>query len=109
MHHICTTGAVILPNQLDKSETIYEQAKKAYELRTMYKNRARKAMSDKETSQKLDEKKPAKTFEELLEDKISRKGITREEAIIDILNTASTTNENVNAIFGLEVNKNVWS
>lgn len=73
----------------------------------MYKNRARKAMSDKETSQKLDEKKPAKTFEELLEDKISRKGITREEAIIDILNTASTTNENVNAIFGLEVNKNV--
>ena len=49
----------------------------------------------------LIEKRPAKTFEELVADKIKRKEMSREEALKDILETASKTNADVNKEFGL--------
>lgn len=58
-------------------------------------------MADQETRKELDQKHPNKTFEELLDDKMKRKGLTREQAIEDILKTATKTNAEVNNQLGL--------
>ena len=90
-----------IPNQIDRSKTLEEQARQAFSLRNQYKRQARIAMSDKETVEILEKERPVPTFDELLESKIRRKNITREEALKDILETASKTNSDVNKEFGL--------
>lgn len=90
-----------IPNQIDTTKSIEEQAQQAFELRNKYKREAREAMSDKETVAELEKKRPAPTFEELVQSKMKRKGMTREETIEDILKTASKTNKDVDELFGL--------
>ena len=58
-------------------------------------------MADKETRKLLDSERPNKTFEELIQSKMDRKGMTREEAIKDIYKTATKTNDMVNNELGL--------
>lgn len=96
-----------IPNMIDKSLSKEEQARQAFELRNKFKREARIAMSDVETAEWLERKRPIPTFEELIESKMQRKGMTREEAIEDILKTASTTNADVNKEFGLLGDENV--
>lgn len=90
-----------IPNRIDRSKPLPDQAKQAHEMRTQYKNAARDAMTDTETAKLLDEERPVLTFEELLHRKMRCKGMTEDEAIKDILETASKTNDNVNKEFGL--------
>ncbi len=90
-----------IPNQIDLSKPVIDQAKQAYALRTQYKHAARAAMADTETAKLLDEERQALTFEELLDRKMRCKGMTKDDAIKDILETASKTNNNVNKEFGL--------
>lgn len=90
-----------IPNMIDKTKTLEEQINQAFKLINKYKHEARIAMSDKETAEMLEKKRPAKTFEELVSDKMQRKKMTREQALEDILNTASKTNADVNKEFGL--------
>ena len=78
-----------------------EQARQAFALRNRYKHEARAAMSDEATARKLEALRPAPEFEALVRSKMERKGMTRDEAIEDILNTASKTNADVNKEFGL--------
>ena len=59
-------------------------------------------MPDQEERKELDKKYPCRSFEESLADKMQRKGMTREEAVEDILKTATKTRESVNKRFGLE-------
>ena len=47
-------------------------------------------------NRELDITDPNKSFEELLADKMKRKGLSREEAIKDILNTATKTRQSIN-------------
>ena len=88
-------------NKVDRSKTIEEQAKQAFDLRNKLKHDARVAMSDEKTAAKLERVFPAPEWEELIKDKMKRKTLTREEAIRDILETASKTNNDVNKEFGL--------
>ena len=90
-----------IPNQINKSKSFEEQVKQAFDLRNKYKHEARIAMSDKETVEMLERKRPAPTFEQLLQSKMKRKNMTKEDALKDILKTASKTNEDVNKEFGL--------
>lgn len=90
-----------IPNQIDKSKPFEEQVHQAYDLRNKYKHEARVAMSDKDTAEILEKKRPVLTFEQLLNSKIERKKITKDEALEDILKTASKTNKGVNKEFGL--------
>ena len=90
-----------IPNQIDKTKPFEEQVKQAYELRNKYKRMARIAMSDEETAKILEKKRPVKLFDELLQDKMKRKKLSKEEALKDILKTASKTNSNINKEFGL--------
>lgn len=96
-----------IPNMIDKTKSIEEQARQAYELRTKFKHQARVAMSDRETADMLEKKRPPKSFDQLLSEKMERKHMTREEAIEDILRTASKTNEGVNKTFGIGGDKDV--
>lgn len=90
-----------IEKQIDVSLPKEQQARIAFELRNQYRQIAREHMADVETAKMLNEKHPSKTFDELLQDKISRKGLSREQAIEDILKTATKTNENVNKTFRL--------
>lgn len=90
-----------IPNQIDKTKPFEEQVKQAFELRNKYKHEARVNMADEETANLLELKRPAPTFEKLLRDKMKRKSMSKEEALRDILETASKTNSNVNKEFGL--------
>ena len=91
-----------IPEVVDHSQSIEEQARQAYELRIAYRTQTRDLMRDQIARKRLDEKHPSKTFEELLEDKMQRKGLTREQAIWDIYKTAVKTNSGVNEALGLE-------
>ena len=90
-----------IPGKIDKSKTLREQARQAFELRNKYKHEARVAMSDEKRARELERVFPAPSFDGLVEDKIKRKGLTEEQAIEDILKTAAKTNKDVNKEFGL--------
>lgn len=90
-----------IPNQIDRTKSFDEQVKQAFELRNKYKHDARVAMSDVKKAQELEKFRPAPSFEGLVESKMKRKNMTREEALKDILETASKTNPDVNKEFGL--------
>ncbi len=90
-----------IPDEIDPTLPIEDRAKQAFEARNRIRTEARNMMIDQETRQKLDKERPNKTFEELVESKMKRKGMTREEAIQDVYNTATKTNANVNKELGL--------
>ena len=90
-----------IKESIDSSLPIEEQAKQAFEARNRIRTQARQMMADEETRKKLDKERPNKTFEELVESKMQRKGMTREEAIKDVYETATKTNEAVNRELGL--------
>lgn len=91
-----------IPDLIDKSSSIEKQAREAFELRNSFRTITRDMMKDQKTRKELDKSDPNKTFEELLESKMKRKGLTREEAIADILRTATKTRNSVNKKLGLE-------
>ena len=86
---------------IDKSLSVEEQAKQAFEARNRLRTEARNMMEDEKARNRLDIERPNKSFEELIESKMKRKGMTREEAIYDILITAKKSNENVDKELGL--------
>lgn len=89
-------------NLLDKNLPLEEQAKKACELRNTYRTQARDLMKDQEKRKQLDAESPNKDFETLLKDKMERKGLSKEEALKDIINTSGKTNKTVDKSLGLE-------
>lgn len=91
-----------IPDLIDKSLPIEQQARQACELRNKFRTQARNLMSDQNERRKLDITDPNKSFEELLADKMERKNLTREQAVEDILNTATKTRKSVNKSLGLE-------
>ena len=72
------------------------------ELRNKFRTQARELMADQEKRKQLDITDPNKSFEELILDKMKRKNLSREEAIADILRTATKTRKSVNKKLGLE-------
>lgn len=58
-------------------------------------------MADSATREELERKHPNKTFDEMVTEKMRRKNMTREQALEDIYETATKTNEEVNKKLGL--------
>jgi hypothetical protein len=90
-----------IPNSIDKTLPLEGQARQAFEARNRIRTEARNMMADEATRKLLDQEHPNKTFEELVESKMKRKGMTREEAIQDILDTVTKSNANVDKELGL--------
>lgn len=91
-----------IPDLIDKSKSVEEQAKQACELRNQFRTQARELMADQDKRKQLDIINPNKRFEELVADKMQRKNLNREQAIEDVLNTATKTRKSVNKSLGLE-------
>lgn len=90
-----------IPKCIDKTKPIEAQAKEAFEMRNAIKREARAMMLDEETLRILEKQRPIPDFESLIQSKMKRKNMTRQEAVIDILETAAKTNSEVNREFGL--------
>lgn len=91
-----------IPDLINKSLPIEQQARQACELRNKFRTQARNLMADQNERRMLDVTDPNKRFEELLADKMKRKNLTREQAVEDILNTATKTRKSINKSLGLE-------
>lgn len=91
-----------IPNLIDKSLSMEQQAKQACELRNKFRTQARNLMADQEKRRELDITDPNKTFEEHITSKMERKNMTREQAVEDVLKTATKTRKSVNKKLGLE-------
>ena len=94
-----------IPLLIDKKASIEEQARQAFDLRNLYREITRDLMKDQRTREDLDKNNPNWTFEGLIAYKMENKKISREEAIADILETATKTNAAVNAKLGVRVKK----
>ena len=67
-----------------------------------YRTQARELMRDQEKRRQLDAEHPNKDFDTLVKDKMERKGLSREDALKDIINTSGKTNKKVDKSLGLE-------
>ena len=90
-----------IDDQIDAMLPLEERARQAWCLRNTSKRKARELMDDLDERQRLNEEKPPSDFEQLVADKMRRKGLTREQALQDIIETASKPNPRVNKQFGL--------
>lgn len=90
-----------IPQMLDQTKTVEEQARQACNLRNLHRTQARDLMEDQKKRRELDKTDPNKEFEELIADKMTRKALSREEAIQDILKTATKTRKSVDTSLGL--------
>lgn len=91
-----------IPNRIDRSGSLEEQARQAFELRNQHRTQARDLMRDQEARRQLDRTDPNKTFEEMLAGEMKGKNLSREEAYQDILDTAQKTRKSVDRSLGLE-------
>lgn len=82
-----------IPDMLDKKLGLEDQAKKAHELRNQYRAQARDLMKDQKARADLDKIKPNLTFEQLLEWKKEKYGLTGDAAYKDIIRSSTTTNK----------------
>lgn len=92
----------IIKDNIPKSYSVEEKAKQAFEIRDKIRILAREMMADEKSRIYLYNEYPQKNFEELLKSKMERKGLSREEALKDIFETATETNAKVNKMFGLD-------
>ena len=80
---------------IDRNQSIEDQARQAHALRNQFRTNARDLMLNQDERKWLDKSHPNLTFEEQVDKKMSDKGMTRDEAIQDILKTASKSNKKV--------------
>lgn len=91
-----------IPNLIDKSKTLEQQARQACNLRNNYKFQARELMKDKIARKYLDENEPFKTFEDLVEHK-KLKLKSYDDIYKDIIRSSTTTNKYYDEKAGLNL------
>lgn len=97
----------MIPDLIDIKKSLKEQAKQAFDLRTLHRMQARQLMKDLEAKAELD-KRTELTFEKLIEHKKIKYGLTGDDAYEDIIRSSRTTNKDYDKKAGLnnESNKN---
>lgn len=88
-----------IPNLIDRTKSLREQAIQAFELRNRFRTEARNAMIDQEAKATLEKMRPNPTFEEMLRHKTEDKGLSYKDALRAIIKMASTTNKEVDGMF----------
>jgi SPP1 gp7 family putative phage head morphogenesis protein len=91
-----------IPNLLDKAQSIEIQARRAHELRNIYRAQARDLMKNQEARRELDIKHPNISFDELMQHKKLKYGLTDDEAYRDIVRSSQTTNKKYDKIAGIK-------
>ena len=89
-------------SQISTELPIEERARQAFELRNQYRRQARDLMADQELRRKLDREDPVWTWEALIAHKMQKRpGISREDAVRSIYESAVRSRRSVNEKFGL--------
>ncbi|EON30619.1 phage head morphogenesis protein [Gordonia terrae C-6] len=97
-----------LNDTLAKSDMpIDQRALIAQDLRNEIRTKARVLMSDQALASELFRKEPNKTMEQLIEHKAQKYGMSREQALEDIIRSSSTSREAVNTHLGVNPEKPV--
>ncbi|MDE7436677.1 MAG: hypothetical protein K2N01_12780 [Lachnospiraceae bacterium] len=91
-----------IPEKLDKSLPLREQAMQAHELRNTYRTQARELMKDQIARKQLDQNHPNTSFEEMIEHKMKKYGLNEQEAYQDIIRSSTTTNKKYDKIAGVQ-------
>jgi filamentous hemagglutinin len=91
-----------IPNLLDYSKTLEEQAVQAFELRNAYRKEARNEMENQEERAILEKVRPNLTFDDMVKHKMLDKHLSLEDAYRDIISSASITNKEVDDRFKKE-------
>lgn len=91
-----------IPDLIDTSRPLKEQARQAFELRNEHRTQARVLMKDQVAREELDRTRKNPTFEEIMERKRKKYGLTDDEAYRDIIRSSATTNKKYDKKAGLE-------
>lgn len=91
-----------IPDMVNKAQPLKEQAVQAFNLRNEHRTQARELMKDKEARAELDKAHMNPSFEQIMEHKKKKYGLTDEEAYQDIIRSSATTNKKYDRIAGVE-------
>lgn len=89
-------------NVLDKGKSMEEQARKAHELRNSFRTQARDLMKRQDQRVELDAAHPNSTFEQLMEKKQKKYGLSGDAAYEDIIRSSATTNKKYDERAGIK-------
>lgn len=84
-----------IPNKINYTLSLEQQAEQAYNLRNEIKYEARRAMADKDTAKMLNEKEKPLELEQLIQSKMYRYDMSREEALKDVIRSSAITRKAV--------------
>lgn len=90
-----------IPDLIDTSLPIEEQAHQAFELRNQFRSHARELMSDRQLAESLNITDPNLTWEEVVQKQID-KGLTGEDIYKAIIESSQRSRKSVNQSLGLE-------
>ncbi len=90
-----------IPDMIDKSLPLEEQAKQAFNLRNQFRTQARELMADRATAESLYKTDPNLTWEELVR-KQSAKGLEGDDIYKAIIESSQRSRKSVNKSLGLE-------
>lgn len=90
-----------IPDMIDSSLPLEDQAKQAYNLRNQFRTEARELMADRVTAEYLYKTDKNLTWEELI-DKQKAKGFTGDDIYREIIASAQRSRKSVNKSLGLE-------
>ena len=88
--------------QINPAAPLEDRARQAHGLRNLYRQQTRDLMKDREAASWLETNNPNISFEEMLTDKMIRKNLSREESMLDIIETSQKTNKEVNEKLSIE-------
>ena len=91
-----------IPSAVDKSRPLKEQALQAFNMRNTFRTQTRELMKDRETRAELDKSRPNLTFEQLLERKSGKYGLTGDKAYQDIIRSSQTTSKKYDKMSGIK-------
>lgn len=90
-----------IPDLIDKSISLEQQAKQAFDLRNQFRTQARELMSDRELAESLNITDPNRSWEQIVQRQIE-KGFTGDDIYKEIIESAQRSRIEVNKSLGLE-------
>ncbi|MCM1192394.1 MAG: DUF4157 domain-containing protein [Lachnospiraceae bacterium] len=90
-----------IPDRIDRSRPLEEQARQAFELRNQYRTRARELMADRELADRLNATEPNLTWEQLVQ-KQRDKGLEGDAIYEAIIASAQRSRVSVNQALGIQ-------
>ncbi|MCL2494550.1 MAG: hypothetical protein FWE98_02690 [Oscillospiraceae bacterium] len=84
-----------IPEQIDSSLSLEEQARRAHELRNQYRTQARALMADEDARAELERTQPNVDFEAFLANAMEEKQLNRMQALAYIIGSATRSNKRI--------------